>query len=117
MKNIESCLQNKKYFVFYSCLFLLFNLFSFYIIFQLFCLVDAVYAMAHAIHQNLKERCGDIDFINCDSWKPAPVGTDLLRLIREVSFVGMQGNQVTIEYFMPMFILLYLCIIKLSNVT
>lgn len=57
--------------------------------------VDAVYAMAHAIHQNLKDRCGDTDFVNCDSWKPAPIGAELLRSIREVSFVGMQGNQVS----------------------
>lgn len=57
--------------------------------------VDAVYVMAHAIHQNLKERCGDKEFVKCENWKPAPTGVDLLRLIREMSFIGMQGNQVS----------------------
>lgn len=56
--------------------------------------VDAVYAMAHALHQNIKEKCGTMDFRQCDELLPAPFGADLLRSIRDVSFVGMQGTQV-----------------------
>lgn len=56
--------------------------------------VDAVYAMAHALHQNIKEKCGTMDFKQCDALLPAPFGADLLRSIRDVSFVGMQGTQV-----------------------
>lgn len=56
--------------------------------------VDAVYAMAHALHQNIKEKCGTVDFKQCDALMPAPFGADLLRSIRDVSFVGLQGTQV-----------------------
>lgn len=56
--------------------------------------VDAVYAMAHALHKILKEHCNDAEFSQCDALQPGPVGADLLQAIREVSFIGMQGTQV-----------------------
>lgn len=59
--------------------------------------VDAVYAMAHALHQNIKQKCGTMDFKECDALQPAPFGADLLRSIREASFVGMQGTQVIVR--------------------
>lgn len=50
--------------------------------------------MAHALHQNILQKCGTMDFKQCDALLPAPFGADLLRSIRDVSFVGMQGTQV-----------------------
>lgn len=57
-------------------------------------IVDAVFAMAHALHKNIKDVCGDIEFRQCDQLHPSPLGAELLRAIRDVSFVGMQGTQV-----------------------
>lgn len=56
--------------------------------------MDAVYAMAHALHKTIKENCGDVEFNQCDALQPAPTGAELLRAIRDVSFVGMQETQV-----------------------
>lgn len=56
--------------------------------------VDAVYSMAHAIHKIMKENCKDLEFSQCDALQPGPAGPDLLRAIRDVNFIGMQGTQV-----------------------
>lgn len=58
--------------------------------------VDAVYAMAHALHKIIKEQCEDGEFSKCDVLQSATMGPDLLRAIREISFIGMQGTQVRI---------------------
>lgn len=57
--------------------------------------VDAVYAMAHALHKTIKEHCKDIDFSQCDALESGPAGADLLRAIRDLNFIGMQGTQVS----------------------
>lgn len=55
--------------------------------------VDAVYAMAHALHENIKERCGT-PFRLCESVQPSPLGYELLRYIHNVSFVSLQNTEV-----------------------
>lgn len=50
--------------------------------------------MAHAIHKIMKENCKDLEFSQCDALQPGPAGPDLLRAIRDVNFIGMQGTQV-----------------------
>lgn len=59
--------------------------------------VDAVFAMAHALHRTIKEYCNDTEFSQCESFHSNSVGADLLRAIRDVSFIGMQGTQVRIS--------------------
>lgn len=59
--------------------------------------VDAVFAMAHALHRTIKEYCNDTEFSQCESFHSNMVGADLLRAIRDVSFIGMQGTQVRIS--------------------
>lgn len=56
--------------------------------------VDAVYALAHALHNMYAERCGAVPFSECESMRPAPLGTDLLKYIHNVSFYGRQNTQV-----------------------
>ncbi|XP_022243239.1 metabotropic glutamate receptor 8-like isoform X2 [Limulus polyphemus] len=46
--------------------------------------IDAVYAMAHALHHMIKERCEY--FMGCEGMFPAPPGKELLEYIRNVSF-------------------------------
>lgn len=48
--------------------------------------VDAVYALAHALHNMTLERCGSITL--CDRVRPVPSGQELLQHIRGVSFTG-----------------------------
>lgn len=59
-------------------------------IFQLFS-VDAVYAMAHGVHNVIEEECvnnlGTSHYL-CDTLLPAPDGPRLLQHIRNVSFIG-----------------------------
>ena len=50
-------------------------------------LVDAVYAMAHALHNMLEEVCGREGKI-CPAMTPVPSGIDLLKYIRNVSFTS-----------------------------
>lgn len=67
-------------------------------VFMRFCkchTVDAVYAMAHALHKIINEHCKDVDFSQCDVLQAGTIGPDLLRAIREVDFIGMQGTQVS----------------------
>ncbi|XP_064084977.1 metabotropic glutamate receptor 8-like isoform X2 [Macrobrachium nipponense] len=54
--------------------------------------VDAVYAMAHAFHNLLLEKCNEL--VLCDGVLPAPSGQDMLYSIRNVSFIGQQGREV-----------------------
>ncbi|KAK2710743.1 hypothetical protein QYM36_012050 [Artemia franciscana] len=60
--------------------------------------VDAVYAMAHAVHAMILQKCtrdskpGLLHF--CKRVKPAPSGRELLKYIREVNFTGLQGQGV-----------------------
>ncbi|XP_055372800.1 metabotropic glutamate receptor 8 isoform X2 [Condylostylus longicornis] len=56
--------------------------------------VDAVYAMAYAVHNFLVDICGDSAFNQCEVFKPEATGYNLLRYIRKVSFVGQQGNTI-----------------------
>lgn len=60
----------------------------------LFISVDAVYAVAHAIHNIIKDKCGETPFHECDEIQPAPLGIDLLRYIHNVTFVGRQNTTV-----------------------
>lgn len=55
--------------------------------------VDAVYAMANAIHETMKRHCND-DFRHCNAFHTGLVGADLLASIRELSFVSLQGARV-----------------------
>lgn len=54
-------------------------------------LVDAVYAMAHGVHNVIEEECvnnlGTSHYL-CESLLPAPGGPLLLQYIRNVSFIG-----------------------------
>ena len=50
--------------------------------------VDAVYAMAHAVHQMIRDVCGPEARKLCAKLRPAPQGKDLLKYIRNVSFIG-----------------------------
>ena len=52
--------------------------------------VDAVYAMAHAVHKMIGDVCGSHSGELCAELKPAPQGKDLLKYIRNVSFIGKQ---------------------------
>lgn len=57
--------------------------------------MDAVYAIAHAIDNMIKERCKDIPFHECEEIQPSPMGYELLRHIHNVSFVGRQNTSVS----------------------
>ena len=50
--------------------------------------VDAVYAMAHAVHRMIADVCGPNARELCDELKPAPSGRHLLKYIRNVNFIG-----------------------------
>lgn len=50
--------------------------------------VDAVYAAAHAIHNLIEEECGQ-PFHLCEALRPAPLGPQVLKSIRNVTFTGM----------------------------
>lgn len=92
---------------FYSFIFLSFFLVAFFFcgfcfacscVFVCVCVchtVDAVYVMAHALHKILNEHCKDVEFSQCDVLQAGTIGPDLLRAIRDVSFIGMQGTQVS----------------------
>ncbi|KAK6634454.1 hypothetical protein RUM43_011855 [Polyplax serrata] len=49
--------------------------------------------MAYAAHNILKDECGDPGLL-CDRMRPTPPGSKLLKYIRNVSFVGLQGTDV-----------------------
>ncbi|XP_076545118.1 metabotropic glutamate receptor 8 isoform X1 [Osmia lignaria lignaria] len=59
--------------------------------------VDAVYAMAHSVHNLIDEECmnddGSTHYL-CEKLRPAPDGHELLRHIRNVSFIGRQGTEI-----------------------
>ncbi|XP_016842325.1 metabotropic glutamate receptor 7 isoform X1 [Nasonia vitripennis] len=56
---------------------------------------DAVYAMAHGVHNVIDDVCLDSPAHQlCDSLKPAPQGQQLLQYIRNVTFVGRQGTEI-----------------------
>ena len=56
--------------------------------------VDAVYAMAHAVHHMISEKCGNGGRSLCAELGPAPSGRELLKYIRNVSFVGESNRRV-----------------------
>ncbi|KAK2582491.1 hypothetical protein KPH14_004793 [Odynerus spinipes] len=59
--------------------------------------VDAVYAMAHGVHNVIEEECADQSdgsLVLCETLKPAPDGQQLLQYIRNVTFVGRQGTEI-----------------------
>ncbi|KAK5639566.1 hypothetical protein RI129_012058 [Pyrocoelia pectoralis] len=56
--------------------------------------VDAVYAAAHAIHNIIQDECGSDPFYFCEELKPAPLGPQLLKYLRNVSFIGRQGTEI-----------------------
>ncbi|XP_034240274.1 metabotropic glutamate receptor 2-like [Thrips palmi] len=55
--------------------------------------VDAVYAMARAVHELVIDKCG-APFRLCDRVKPAPPGSELLEYIRNLTFRGRQGTEI-----------------------
>ncbi|XP_076762367.1 metabotropic glutamate receptor 8 isoform X2 [Xylocopa sonorina] len=59
--------------------------------------VDAVYAMAHGVHNLIDEECvnnvGTGHYL-CENLRPAPDGQELLQYIRNVSFIGRQGTEI-----------------------
>jgi len=54
--------------------------------------VDAVYAMAHALHNMLHDVCGSGRVV-CPAMDPLPSGVDLLKYIRNVTFTS-KFNQI-----------------------
>lgn len=50
--------------------------------------MDAVYAMAHAVHRMIADVCGPNARELCAELRPAPSGKELLKYIRNVSFIG-----------------------------
>lgn len=56
--------------------------------------VDAVYAAAYGIHSLVKKECGNNPFYLCDKLKPAPGGMQLLKHLRNVSFIGRQKTEI-----------------------
>lgn len=56
--------------------------------------VDAVYAVAHALHNMLTYKCSQTGTLVCDAAKGKPDGEELLQYIRNVSFVGMTNRVV-----------------------
>ncbi|XP_039310156.1 metabotropic glutamate receptor 8 isoform X2 [Solenopsis invicta] len=59
--------------------------------------VDAVYAMAHGVHNVIEEECvnnlGTSHYL-CESLVPAPDGPRLLQHIRNVTFIGRQNTEI-----------------------
>ncbi|KAG5319200.1 GRM7 protein, partial [Pseudoatta argentina] len=59
--------------------------------------VDAVYAMAHSVHNVIEEECvnnlGTSHYL-CESLIPAPDGPRLLQHIRNISFIGRQDTEI-----------------------
>ncbi|XP_046428261.1 metabotropic glutamate receptor 7-like [Neodiprion fabricii] len=59
--------------------------------------VDAVYAMAYAVHNIIEDECvrgrGTAHYL-CDVLRPAPQGQHLLHYIHNVTFVGRQGTEI-----------------------
>ncbi|XP_043493655.1 metabotropic glutamate receptor 6-like isoform X1 [Polistes fuscatus] len=59
--------------------------------------VDAVYAMAHGVHNVIEEECVNefpgMHYV-CEALKPAPDGQQLLQYIRNVTFIGRQGTEI-----------------------
>ncbi|KAE8745293.1 hypothetical protein FOCC_FOCC007978 [Frankliniella occidentalis] len=55
--------------------------------------VDAVYAMARAVHELVVARCG-LPFHLCKHVQPAPPGVELLEYIRNLTFKGRQGSEI-----------------------
>lgn len=51
--------------------------------------VDAVYAAAHAIHNLIAALCGTDPFYFCAKLQPPPDGSELLKYLRNVSFIGI----------------------------
>lgn len=59
--------------------------------------MDAVYAMAHAVHNIMNDHCPGKSFAECDYIQPAPLGLNLLRYIRNVSFIGPQNTHIQLN--------------------
>ncbi|KAK0093697.1 hypothetical protein PV326_012905, partial [Microctonus aethiopoides] len=58
---------------------------------------DAVYAMAHAVHNIIDDECvKNRETVHhlCDKLAPAPSGPHLLHYIRNVTFIGRQGTEI-----------------------
>ncbi|XP_071633906.1 metabotropic glutamate receptor 8 [Temnothorax longispinosus] len=59
--------------------------------------VDAVYAMAHGVHNVIEEECvnnlGTSHYL-CETLIPAPDGPRLLQHIRNVTFIGRQNTEI-----------------------
>ncbi|KAL6267343.1 hypothetical protein P5V15_000418, partial [Pogonomyrmex californicus] len=59
--------------------------------------VDAVYAMAHGVHNVIEEECvnnlGTPHYL-CKTLEPAPDGPRLLQHIRNVTFIGRQNTEI-----------------------
>ncbi|XP_066584649.1 metabotropic glutamate receptor 7-like isoform X2 [Prorops nasuta] len=59
--------------------------------------VDAVYAMAHSLHNVIEDECvvtAGTSHHLCEALRPAPEGQRLLQQIRNVSFIGRQGTEI-----------------------
>uniref|UniRef100_T1J4D3 G-protein coupled receptors family 3 profile domain-containing protein n=1 Tax=Strigamia maritima TaxID=126957 RepID=T1J4D3_STRMM len=56
--------------------------------------VDAVFAMAHALHNMMNDVCLNSSITLCPQMQPKPEGHQLLSYIRNVSFMGLQGREV-----------------------
>ena len=57
--------------------------------------MDAVYALAHALHNMLVARCGRVEL--CRAAQLAPDGQQLLRHIRNVSFIGERTSRAVVR--------------------
>ncbi|KAL7288728.1 hypothetical protein TKK_0017453 [Trichogramma kaykai] len=55
---------------------------------------DAIYAMAHGVHNVIDDFCvGEVHHL-CANLEPAPQGQRLLQYIRNLTFVGRQGTEI-----------------------
>lgn len=50
--------------------------------------------MAHAVHNIMNDYCPGQSFNDCTPLQPAPLGDNLLRYIRNVSFIGPQNTHI-----------------------
>lgn len=75
--------------------------------------VDAVYAMAHALHNMRTAVCADPSYELCDAMNP-PAGPELLRFIRNVSFIGQWSGPLKVSFILVL-ATVFFCIFVLRN--
>ncbi|XP_013775002.1 metabotropic glutamate receptor 7-like [Limulus polyphemus] len=59
--------------------------------------IDAVYAMAHALDDMIRDQCGNSRVL-CKEILPIPHGSSLLQYIRNVSFQSLQNENIVVRF-------------------